>query len=144
MKLATLLMTLIAAGASAKTPPPPITVCSVGCDFPTIQNAVDAAASGTTISVSDGTYVENVSVNEVSNPKKFVLTIEGLGAGVTIVDGSGASSVFAVVGSKAIVTLRGMTIQNGLAPGTGTVTPTEGGGVFAGLGAAVTVDTDAR
>jgi hypothetical protein len=49
---------------------------------------------------------------------------------VATVDGSGASSVFTIIGSKAIVTLNGMTIRNGLAPGTGTVTPTEGGGVF--------------
>jgi len=143
MKVATLLMILIAAGAQAKTPPPSVTVCPVGCDFPTIQNAVDAAVSGTTILLRVGTYVENVVVNEVTSPKKFRLTIDGAapGAGVTTVDGSGASSVFTIIGSKAIVTLNGMTIRNGLAPGTGTVTPTEGGGVFAGLGATVTIDS---
>jgi hypothetical protein len=36
MKVATLPMILIAAGASAKTSPPSVTVCPVGCDFPTI------------------------------------------------------------------------------------------------------------
>src|SRR5262245_50974771 len=141
MRFATFLMILIAAGAWAKTPPPPITVCASGCDFSMIQDAVAAAVSGATIEVGSGTYAENVTVDEVSSPKKLKLTIAGAGAGTTIVDGSGASSVFAVVGSKEIVTLRGMTIRNGLAPGTGTVMPTEGGGVFAGLGAALTVDT---
>ncbi len=32
MKLATLLIVLIAAGAVAKTPPPTFTVCASGCD----------------------------------------------------------------------------------------------------------------
>jgi hypothetical protein len=140
MRFATLLAILLAGGASAGAPPPPITVCASGCDFSMIQDAVAAAVSGTTIDVGPGTYAENVTVNEVSSRKKFRLTIEGTDAGSTIVDGSNASSVFTIVGSKAIVTLRGMTIRNGLAPGTGTVTPTEGGGVFAGLGAGVTID----
>ena len=140
MRLATLLTILIAGAASAKTPPPTFTVCASGCDFSMIQDAVAAAVSGTTIDVGPGTYAENVTVNAVTSPKKLRLTIEGAGAASTIVDGSGASSVFTVVGSKAIVTLRGMTIRDGLAPGTGTGAPTEGGGVFAGLGAAVTID----
>src|SRR5262249_40384500 len=54
---------------------------------------------------------------------------------------NGVSSVFTIVGSKAIVTVRDMAIRNGLAPGTGAVVPTEGGGVFAGLGASVTIDS---
>src|SRR5262249_59971073 len=57
-----------------------------------------------------------------------------------LVDGGGAGRVFAVVGSKAIVTWRGMATRDGLAPGTGTGAPTEGGGVFAGLGATLTID----
>ena len=112
----------------AKTPPPTFTVCASGCDFPMIQDAVAAAVSGATIEVGPGTYAENVTVNGVTSPKKLKLTIEGAGAASTIVDGSGASSVFTVVGSKALVTLRGMTIRDGLAPGTGTSAPTEGGG----------------
>src|SRR5262249_10758794 len=111
-----------------------------GCDFSMIQDAVAAAVSGATIEVGPGTYAENVTVNAVTSPKKLTLTIEGAGAASTIVDGSGASSVFTVVGSKAIVTLRGMTIRDGLAPGPGTSVPTEGGGVFAGLSATLTID----
>lgn len=140
MKLATPLIVLITGGALAKTPPPTFTVCASGCDFSMIQDAVAAAVSGTTIDVGPGTFAENVTVNAVTSSKKLKLTIEGAGAASTFVDGSGASSVFTAVGSKAIVTLRGMTIRNGLAPGTGTGAPTEGGGVFAGLGATVTID----
>jgi parallel beta-helix repeat protein len=39
-----------------------ITVCPSGCDNSTIQEAVDAASSGDTILVGDGTYTENVDV----------------------------------------------------------------------------------
>jgi pectin methylesterase-like acyl-CoA thioesterase len=122
MRLTTLMMILIAGTASAKTPPT-FTVCASGCDFSMIQDAVAAAVSGTTIDVGPGTYVENVTVNAVTSSKKLKLTIEGAGAASTFVDGSGASSVFTAVGSKAIVTLRGMTIRNGLAPGTAPALP---------------------
>src|SRR5262249_4530973 len=105
VRLTTLLVVLIAGAASAETPPPTFTVCSSGCDFSMIQDAVAAAVSGATIEVGPGTYAENVTVNAVTSPKKLKLTIEGAGAGSTTVDGSGASSVFTVVGSKAIVTL---------------------------------------
>ena len=141
MRLTTLLMILIAGAAFAKTPPPTFTVCASGCDFSMIQDAVNAAVSGTTITVGSGRYAENVIINQVSSPKKFILTIGGAGAASTIVDGNGVSSVFTIVGSKAIVTVRDMAIRNGLAPGTGAVVPTEGGGVFAGLGASVTIDS---
>ena len=40
MKLATPLIVLITGGALAKTPPPTFTVCTSGCDFSMIQDAV--------------------------------------------------------------------------------------------------------
>src|SRR5262249_2556532 len=138
---ATLCTSAFAGRDVAAATPPPITVCAAGCQFSMIQDAVNAAVSGTTINVGAGTYAENVSINQVSSRRKFVLSIEGADPVSTIVDGSGASSVFTIVGAKATVTLRKLTMRNGLAPGTGTVVPTEGGGVFAGLGATVEIDS---
>nr|QNO49773.1 hypothetical protein DMFPCFDI_00016 [Methanosarcinales archaeon ANME-2c ERB4]QNO50125.1 hypothetical protein GDOAKEED_00029 [Methanosarcinales archaeon ANME-2c ERB4] len=41
-----------------------ITVCSSGCDYTTIQAAVNAASAGDTIIVGDGVYAGNVDVNK--------------------------------------------------------------------------------
>jgi hypothetical protein len=49
-----------------------ITVCSSGCDYTTIQNAVGNASSGDTINVSAGTYDEQVVIDKS-------LTIQGVG-----------------------------------------------------------------
>ena len=59
-----------------------ITVCASGCDYTTIQAAVDAAATGDTISVAAGTYTGNVTIGKA-------VTLEGAKAGVPA--GPGAS-----------------------------------------------------
>ena len=46
------------------TLPTHLTVCSSGCDYTKIQDAIDSANSGDTILVEDGTYTENVKVNK--------------------------------------------------------------------------------
>ena len=43
------------------------TVCSSGCAFNSIQAAINAASEGATISVSAGTYVENIVVNKAGD-----------------------------------------------------------------------------
>jgi len=55
--------------------PSTITVCSSGCDFITIQDAVNAAAPGGTIEVGEGTYDEQVVINKP-------LTLKGPNAGI--------------------------------------------------------------
>jgi len=53
------------------------------CTYSTIQAAVNAAASGDVISITTGTYTENVIITGK------VLTFLGAGMGSTIVDGGG-------------------------------------------------------
>ncbi len=48
------------------------TVCKAGCQFSSIQAAINAATPGTTITIAGGTYEENVLVNKS-------LTLEGYG-----------------------------------------------------------------
>lgn len=72
------------------------TVCASGCDYTTIQAAVNAAASGDTVSVAAGTYSEKVTVNKG-------LTIEGVGSGedpasATILSGTSGNG-FSLSGS---------------------------------------------
>ena len=70
-------------------------------DYPSIQEAINAAKDGDIISVAAGKYYEHVSVN-----KAVVL----LGKGATI-DGNGTGDVISV--TKDDVEIRGFTIQNG-------------------------------
>lgn len=74
-----------------------------------IQEMVDAANPGDTITIAAGIYKENVHVNKS-------LTIIGIGADNTIIDGNRTGPVFTIgKGDPNIyVTLYGMNIKNGI------------------------------
>ncbi len=61
----------VAGSASAMSP----NVCPSGCDFSSIQSAINAATSGQTLTIGAGTYRENVVVDRP-------LTLKGMGAAV--------------------------------------------------------------
>jgi fibronectin-binding autotransporter adhesin len=88
-------------------------VCSKGCDYSSIQQAIEYANPGDTINVSEGIYKENIKTTKP-------LSIEGAGIGRTIIDGSYFGPVFTIgpapssIGAL-IVTLSGMTIEHGQA-----------------------------
>jgi nitrous oxidase accessory protein NosD len=86
-----------AAVASAGT----VTVCDDGCDATTINGGIAAAVAGDTVSVSAGTYDENVVVNKS-------VTLTGVGSPTIVgqIDGGSASVKFAA----ADVTVEGFTI----------------------------------
>jgi len=79
---------------------------SEGNPWATINHAISQAASGDTIIVHDGTYVENVGVNKS-------LTIQSMnGAAVTIVQAANIDDhVFEVMAN--LVIIRGFTVSNG-------------------------------
>jgi predicted outer membrane repeat protein len=73
-----------------------------------IQGGINAAETGDAVNAAAGTYKENVKIDKS-------LTVNGNGAGYTIVDGNKADSVFTFGRNNPNidVTLSGMTVQNG-------------------------------
>jgi parallel beta-helix repeat protein len=101
MIVLTLLISVLFCGAaSADT----LTVGSSGCDYTKIQDAVDNASAGDTIVVYNGTYTENVWINNKD------LTIKGEDRETTITDGGGSGDCIRV--SSADVDISGFTIKN--------------------------------
>jgi nitrous oxidase accessory protein NosD len=98
--LALVIVVLFCGAASADT----LTVGSSGCDYTKIQDAVDNASAGYTILVYNGTYTENVWVNNKD------LTIRGEDRETTIIDGGGSGDCIRV--SSSDVDIGGFTIKN--------------------------------
>ncbi len=90
------------------------TVCAIGCDFSSLQAAIDGAAAGDTLSLAGETFTESVTVNKS-------LTIQGAGADSTIVQAAGAPGIAAsrvmAITAGISVTLDGLTIRHGVAQG---------------------------
>lgn len=57
------------------------TVCAQGCDFASIQQAIDAAGAGDRIWIKPGTYAEHLVIRKS-------LTLEGSGAKETVIKGA--------------------------------------------------------
>ena len=90
--------------------------------FDSIQNAIDAVASGGDVSVASGTYREIIVL------VKDGLTVRGAGAATTTIDGDGNGSVVTVKALTLGATIEGFTITNGT--GTWIGGYTYGGGVY--------------
>jgi len=85
--------------------------------FGTITAALKHAHSGDSIDIAAGTYAENIHIGKNSRKgAKISLTITGAGPGSTIIDG-GANGTVVSIFPQAVVTLSGVTIQNGSASG---------------------------
>jgi len=80
-------------------------VINVPADFPTIQEAIDAASEGDTINAAAGSYSENVLIS------KDNITLQGAGAANTVIDGGG-EDVIVIQGGKA-VTIKTLTVRSG-------------------------------
>ena len=73
----------------------------------TIQQAVDAADDEDTVFICDGTFYENLVITRS-------VVLEGMGADVSVIDGSEAHASVVGVWNRGIdLTVRGLTIQNG-------------------------------
>ncbi len=105
-------------------------------DFPTVQLAINAAATGDTVSVSPGTYFENLSIDT-----KEISLVSTDGAAKTILDGSHLGPVLKITNTTSTKSLvSGFTIQNGspLGSNAGSLSVGPAGILIANAGAQVT------
>ncbi len=87
------------------------TTINVPDDFPTIQEAVNAAASGDCIVVRPGTYEENIDIN-----LKSISLISEQGPQITFIRGNRSRSVLKITGQVySPVVIDGFTITDGYA-----------------------------
>jgi parallel beta-helix repeat protein len=97
------MLAFVSVGCAADT----YTVCpGGGCNYTSIQAAIDAASAGDTIIVRDGTYTENVVV-DVAN---LTLQSENGSAVTTVVAAVNSSDVFRVTANS--VTITGFNVRN--------------------------------
>ena len=92
-----------------------LTVCAQGCEFKTIQGAVDSAHHGDVIQIGPGTYLENVKVDKS-------VTLNGAGRDKTRVDGRSLGPVLTLDSGNATdvpVLVTNMTITHGRGVGIG-------------------------
>ena len=84
-------------------------------DFPTIQTAVDAASENDTILINNGTYIENLQVNQaLTIASNFIFSGDPLDVENTIVDGNQNGSVFSAQAIQSdTVRFVGLTVTNG-------------------------------
>jgi Right handed beta helix region len=85
------------------------TVLHVPQDYPTIQSAIDAAATGDTVLVAAGTYNETIDFQS-----KAITVASESGAASTIINGDGVGHVVAMGANPGETpVLRGFTVRNG-------------------------------
>ena len=93
-------------------------VCKSGCAYSTIQSAINAAVSGDTIRVVQGTYTENLSISSKSNIslqggyEDSTFAVRDTSAYATIIDGQGTANTIKILNSEGIA-IDGFTIKNG-------------------------------
>ncbi|MCA9901668.1 MAG: hypothetical protein KC433_25985 [Anaerolineales bacterium] len=92
-------------------------VCAVGCNYSTIQAALnDSQTVGTTLHLAGETFTETIEITRS-------ITLMGVNANTTIINGNFVNTVVHISGNPT-VTLSGLSIQNG------DTTAQDGGGLF--------------
>lgn len=98
-------ITIVCAMIMASLPAGAVTVCGDGCDFSSVQDAINAASAGDTIEVHSGIYFEHVYVS-----KSLTLIGVDTGGGMPVIDAEGIGSAITI--SSDNVTLRGFKVTN--------------------------------
>lgn len=102
-------------GALLLRAPADAAILLVPGQYPTIQGAIDAAASGDEIELAPGVYPEAVTVagKTLSIRSRFAATGDPADIDATVIEATGADVLTTLAGARVYV--RGVTLRNGLA-----------------------------
>ena len=112
------------------------TVCadpcnSDGCDFTSINAAIQTASDGDVIQLSAGTFYEGEAIDTLGKAITLQGTVADDGELVTILDGSNAHTVLYCGNEETINTvIRDVIVQNGQGGGANPYQGTNGGGMY--------------
>ena len=91
-----------------------ITVCESGCNYTSINAAIDAASNGDIIQLSAETYTEGVVINTDGKAITLLGTTDKLGTPTSILDGVGQHQVLSCITNESSTTvLRNLYITRG-------------------------------
>lgn len=108
------LATMLVFAAASATSGEIITVCTSGCQYTSIQEAVNASGRGDVIQLSAETYSEPMPITTGDRTITILGTTNKLGAPTSVIDGTDTHAVLRCgAGSPASITLRNLVIQNG-------------------------------
>jgi hypothetical protein len=128
-------VTILLAGTSASFAAT-LSVCPSGCQFSSIQSAVNAAVAGDTLAIGKGHYLETISIVGKR------LTLQGADRRTTIIDGDGKGTVVTIGDPdgevRTPVSISDVTITRGFAHGA-TDPKHGGGGINVAVGASLTL-----
>lgn len=114
-----ILCLVLAAGAVAQARTLEVSA-SAGAEYSSIQAAVDAAASGDTVLVGPGRYVETIDIHGVD-----LYLMSSSGPSATLIDGGGDGPVIHCSSMSENSSIEGFTITGGV-----TLPPLVGGGIY--------------
>ena len=115
--------------------------------YPTIQSGINAAQSGDTVLVADGTYTgdgnrdidfhgKNLTVKSVNGPTSTIIDCGGYAS----TDGSGNHRGFYIHSGETSAVISGFTVKNGFQHYTVTIPHSgNGGGIFIGINGTSTI-----
>ena len=109
-----LMSALLAAGLAGSATAETITVCAKGCNYTSINAAIDAASNGDVIQLSAETYFEGEQIDTDGKAITLRGVLDKAGEPASVLDGGGTHRILTCVSGETSATIfENLAIQNG-------------------------------